>query len=275
VIVFDTEHLFIGFVDALDIATHVLDVTNWAKDLPDESFRDLDWQGQRFVSEVSGQLMNISFGNPFRTVTPNTPLRELVEIMSKGVQRLAVVQDGTIINLVSQWDILLLLASRISFFGYKFQETLNNAELAENLLGIYFVSENSVTIETLKLMRDNQISGVPLVDSSGKITGNFSATDLFNLTANNFPLLSLSTREFLFRTHGFIKPPICCKKFDTVENIILKFLCFRVHRVYVIDKNLRPTGVVTLTDIMKYLLQPEDKDVATLSSIAPEIYSSP
>jgi len=269
-LVFDTQHLFIGFVDALDITTHVLDVTNWTKEFPEENFRELDWQGQRFISEHSGKLMNISFGNPFRTVTPETSLKELVEIMSSGVHRLAVVQDGVIINVVSQWDVLLLIASRISFMGYKFQETLNNANLAVNELGIYFVPEDLSTIETLKLLRDYQIGGVPLVDSTGRISANFSATDLFNLTLSNFPLLSLSTRDFLFRTQGFIKPPICCKKFDTIENVILKFLCFRVHRVYVIDKDFRPTGVVTLTDIMKYLLVPEDKDIAI-----PKMYSSP
>ncbi len=57
-IVYDTEKLFIGFVDALDIVTHVLQVTDWAKDVSEETYRSLEWQGQRFASETAGQLMS-------------------------------------------------------------------------------------------------------------------------------------------------------------------------------------------------------------------------
>jgi CBS domain-containing protein len=274
-IVYDTEQLFIGFVDALDITTHVLNVSNWAKDF-EESFRDLDWRGQRFVSELSGKLINISNSDAFRTVTPNTPLRDIVELMARGMHRLAVVEDGNIINVVSQWDLLLLSASRMSFMGAKFQKSLIDAGLSGNTQILLSVPEHVIGIDTLKFMWENEVSGVPLVDSVGKISGNFSVTDILNLTAENFPLLSLSTTEFLIRTHGFVKPPLCCKKKDSVESVILKFLCFRVHRVYIINDDFKPIGVITLTDIMRYLLAPEDKDLVSPSQFSPSnVFTSP
>jgi len=269
-IVYDTEKLFIGFVDSLDIVSHVLKVTDWARDVKEETYRSLEWEGQRFALETAGQLMNISFGDPFETVTPETPLRNVIETMSLGIHRLAVVENGNIVNVISQSDLIVLLAPRLSFLGSKFQKTVNDAGLISPVSLVYAVNQDTDVIGTIKTMYDNQLSGVPLIDDNGKITLNFSATDLLNLTASNFPWLSLSTREFLFRTHGYVKPPICARKSDTIENILLKFICYRVHRVYIIDGEFRPIGVVTLTDIMKILLAPEETDHVSLQQLNPE-----
>jgi CBS domain-containing protein len=269
-IVYDTEKLFIGFVDALDLVTHVLQITNWAKDVQEETYKSLEWQGQRFALETAGQLMNISFGNPFETVTPETPLKDVIEIMSRGIHRLAVVENGSIVNIISQSDLIVMLATRLTFLGSKFQKTVNDAGLVPPVNVVYSVPQDTDVIGTIKIMYDNQLSGVPLIDEYGKMTLNFSASDLLNLTASNFPWLTLSAREFLFRTHGYVKPPICARIKDTIENILLKFICYRVHRVYIIDNGFHPIGVITLTDVMKFLLAPEETDNISPQQLNPE-----
>jgi len=251
-VVYDTENLFIGFVDALDVATHVLNVTDWALDITQESFKVLDWQAQRFVIECSGTLINTSKGNPFQTITPDTLMRDAVALMSTGIHRLAVVENGNLVNIMSQWDVLMLLLARVSFLGTSIEKTVLDAGLVRS--AVLTVPDNTDVVEVIKFMNDNQISGVPLVDDIGKITGNFSATDLLNLTEVNFPLLTLSVSEFLFRVNGFLKPPIVCRRSDTVETLLLKMACYGVHRIYVIDEYFVPIGVITLTDIMKFLL---------------------
>jgi len=66
------------------------------------------------------------------------------------------------------------------------------------------------------------------------------------------------------------------QKKDSVESVILKFLCFRVHRVYIINDDFKPIGVITLTDIMRYLLAPEDKDLVSPSQFSPSnVFTSP
>jgi CBS domain-containing protein len=211
-VVYDTQNLFVGFVDALDVATYVLRVTNWSRNIPEESFKTLDWQGKQFASEISGCLMNISNGDPFQTITPDAILRDAIEILSRGVHRLAVVENGNLVNILSQWDVLLLVLARVSFLGTAVEKTISEVGLFPSQMNVFTVPEETDVVETLKFMSDNQITGVPLVDNIGKITGNFSATDMLNLSSSNFPLLSLSTKEFLVRIYGFIKPPVVCKK---------------------------------------------------------------
>jgi len=264
-VVYDTENLFIGFVDALDVATHVLNVTDWARDVTQESFKILDWQAQRFVIECSGTLINSSFGNPFQTITPDTLLRDAVSLMSTGIHRLAVVENGNLVNIMSQWDVLMLLLARVSFLGTSIEKTILDAGLIRS--GVLTVPDNTDVVEVIKYLNDNQLSGAPLVDNTGKISGNFSATDLLNLTEVNFPLLTLSVREFFYRVNGFLKPPIVCKRSDTVEALLLKMACYGIHRVYVVDEYFVPIGVITLTDIMKFLLFVEPRVLPPIPTI--------
>jgi len=253
-IVYDNERLYVGFVDALDIATHVLNVTHWSKQITADTFRNLDWKGQRFASQPSGELMNISLSDPFETLTPNAPLRQAVKLMADGIHRIAIVENGSIVNVLSQWDFLLFAASRLSFVGNQFQRTVGEIGLGTQSSNLLVVKQWTDVIGVISFMYDNGLSGVPLVDEHARIVQNFSATDLLNLTRENFPLLSLPARDFLLRIHGYLKPPVCCRKTDSIENVLLKFLYFGVHRVYVVDDNYHPIGVITLTDIMQSLL---------------------
>jgi len=263
-VVYDTENLFIGFVDALDVATHVLNVTNWSRTLSEESFKTLDWQGQRFAGEFSGSLMNLSKGDPFQTITPDTLLREAVSLLSTGIHRLAIVENGNLVNVLSQWDVLMLVLATVSFLGTAIEKPVLDAGLICS--GVQTVADNTDVVDVIKFMNDCNLSGVPLVDSTGKISGNFSATDLLNLTSLNFPLLSLTVRDFLFRVTGFVKPPIVCKTTDTVETVLLKMACYGVHRVYVIDEYFYPTGVISLTDVMKFLMTVEQRVLPAATS---------
>jgi CBS domain-containing protein len=257
-VVYDTNSLFIGFVDASDIAVHILDVIHWTRDITTETFRSLDWQGQRFASEDSGNLMNLSNMNAFQTVSLQTPIRNVVELMANGYHRVAVVNEGTIVNVVSQWDVLLLILARIFFLGTEIEKTVAGSKLFSGR-EVLVVPDSIDVIEALKFMYDNRISGLPLVDDNGRITQNFSTTDLLGLTAQNFPQLSLNLKDFLFRTYGYVKPPVVCRRTDSVESVLLKYSTYGVHRVYVVDDNFRPIGVITLTDVMRFLLNIDQK----------------
>ena len=39
-----------------------------------------------------------------------------------------------------------------------------------------------------------------------------------------------------------------------METVLLKIHTYKVHRVYVVDNNMKPIGVISLTDIMKYFV---------------------
>jgi CBS domain-containing protein len=53
---------------------------------------------------------------------------------------------------------------------------------------------------------------------------------------------------------GKIKPPVVTTLGDTIETLMNKFVQHKVHRVYIVDNNMIPTGIISMTDIMQFLL---------------------
>jgi CBS domain-containing protein len=74
-----------------------------------------------------------------------------------------------------------------------------------------------------------------------------------SITADKFGLLGLSIKEFLLQMNGYLKVPVVGKKSDSVDAIMLKMDFYRVHRVFIVDEDMKPTGFVSISDIMKFL----------------------
>jgi len=241
----------LGFVDVMDLMTFVADSVSG--DITKESIQDLKWEGQCIAWTVSGDLINYSQTDPYCAVSPKTSLLECVKLLAKGHHRLAVVESGKIITILSQSDILEFLSGRGVLLGSKLDLPIGNAGLGP--LGVTSVRDNISVIDVLRYMKTQKVSGVAVVDSEGKIVGNFSGSDLLGINEENFFLLSLPINEFLFKIHGFPKLPVCCKITDTVEVVILRMLVQKVHRIYIVE-DMKPTGIITLTDLMQFLLAP-------------------
>lgn len=243
----------IGFVDVLDLLVCVIEVTNNSVDITKERFENLRWEGQCFSRQTSGSISNLSQRNPFYSVSPSTSLLDCVKIFATEVHRLAVMENGALKNVISQYDIVQFLATRGVYIGTEMGRPLSSTSLA--FLGVATVRDNVNVVECIRYMRTYKCSGVPVMDQHNRIVANFSATDLLGLNEANFHLLALPVMEFLIRIHGYPKPPVFVKLDETPEALMMKVVIHKVHRVYIVNEKMVPIGVVSLTDIMKWLLE--------------------
>lgn len=244
-----------GFVDVFDLLVYVLEVTKESSDLTKESTENLKWEGKCFSRAEAGPLTNFSQNDPYVTVSANTSLLEVVKILASEVHRVAVVdstQKERVLNVVSQSDVVKFLTKRGVWIGSKLEKPISEVGLGP--LGVSAVKDDTPTVEVLRYMKRLAVRGVPVVDRNNRLIANFSASDLLGLTEESFPLLALNVKDFLYRMYGFPKPPIFCKINDSVETIMLKFAVHKVHRIYVVNDTMQPTGIITLTDIMQFLL---------------------
>jgi len=70
--------------------------------------------------------------------------------------------------------------------------------------------------------------------------------------------LFLSTAEFINLKpveEGPLSYPICVLLSATFEEVVAKFDLARVHRIYVIDDDQVPIGVISLFDILQTMLE--------------------
>ncbi|XP_031505544.1 SNF1-related protein kinase regulatory subunit gamma-1-like [Nymphaea colorata] len=125
------------------------------------------------------------------------------------------------------------------------------------------VKGDELILEAFKLMKDNEIGGVPVLDgSSKKIIGNISIRDIRFLLLragvfSNFRQLTVTdfmdTIASITETEGAnaaMKPAVTCRVDTTLGSVIETLATRHIHRVYVVNDEDEVTGVVTLRDVI-------------------------
>lgn len=97
---------------------------------------------------------------------------------------------------------------------------------------------------------------VQIVDDSGELIANTSATDLKLFLQNPSVSLGISVLEFTSQVRQLdlkaVYPAMGVKPSDTLAHVLGKLAAAKVHRLFVVD-NKRATSVVSLTDIIRYI----------------------
>ncbi|CAG0925310.1 unnamed protein product, partial [Notodromas monacha] len=106
--------------------------------------------------------------------------------------------------------------------------------------------ESTPIIEALKLFIDRRVSALPVLDEHGKLRNIYAKFDVINLAAaKTYDNLDMTLKEANAHRHDWFEGVQTCCKTDSLGN---------VHRLVVVDKNDSVVGVVSLSDILKYLV---------------------
>jgi len=126
---------------------------------------------------------------------------------------------------------------------------------------IVTVPYESTMLEAFMLMHDHHVSGLPAVDSQGKIRATVSASDCQRLLS---PTERQTLWDILAKLFYSIRDVVTqseqttCQESSTLEEIIQIVATHRVHRVWVVDNLGRPVGVVSLSDVLRQLELPRE-----------------
>jgi len=242
-----------GFVDVLDILYHLLDSSAWSC----TDFGLLQWESKVFSRKEAWEVSNQSGKNPLILVSYETKLADVMVHFAKGVHRLAVEENSVVVNVISQTDVVRYLSSISSSLDPVINKQL--VEIGLPALGAmkntWIFNERMRVLDALKYMKDENISGGAVIDQTGKIVSNFSASDLVGITEANFAWITLPVLQFLQRIHhGVLKAPVTCRVDDKLEFVLLKLSAYKVYRIYLVNDTFQPNGVLTLTDIIRFFL---------------------
>jgi len=118
----------------------------------------------------------------------------------------------------------------------------------------------------------HKVSAVAIVDESEQLVLNLSASEIRGLDHKNFDALLLPITEFMHKMKLIpsafsLRPPLTCLPTTTLETAIFRLATYRVHRLWIVDEQGRPVGVLSLTDIMKLFLPAIEADFPLTSSV--------
>jgi len=262
--VFDVvKKQFTGFLDMRDLVSFVVFIhDDQVSDVPN-NLQDILLHGCKLFKQPQDGVTStyLSRRNPFHSVTPHDTLLTVAEILAQGVHRVPVVnENGEVVNIISQTTIITFFQKHHKELAHFTHKTVADLNLGSK--PVICVDQNTKAIEAFRLMDNKKISGVAVVDETGRFVGNTSASDLkLFLSSPSLELLHTPILGFLNairqQSIDIKSPTISCSTHDSFDTLIGKLASTKIHRLFIADDNsgYRPIAVISITDILRYAVK--------------------
>ncbi len=128
-------------------------------------------------------LVGERMSKPVITVSPDVTINDAMNLMKRDhIRRLPVVQQGKLIGIVSDVDLLNASPSTATSLSvWEMNYLLSKITIKDVMTkNVITVDESTPIEEAARIMADNQIGGLPVM-RSGKVVGMITETDLFKI----------------------------------------------------------------------------------------------
>jgi 5'-AMP-activated protein kinase, regulatory gamma subunit len=279
--VFEPDNTILGVLDTLDIALAVVGLA--PKDAKWESLWDdadalaaMFDAGEKFETTLVSTVLElkaawkIGYQHDF-VFGLDTPLEKLLDAFDHSVHRVLITDaDGSLFNIISATDMAAVVAQAMPLMDASVRaKKVANVLAAEPKLHAASASKPAIRIFTEDMNASStqaSFSAVPLVDDAGRIAGTLSASNLLGVDHRTFDDLALPAIEFVQRRNmgsGSFRSalaghkalcPITTTADELLEVALARMLAARVHRLWVVNPENKPVGVVTFGDVFKAFL---------------------
>jgi CBS domain-containing protein len=188
-------------------------------------------------------------------LSSNSSIKEPMEYLGKGIYRILVTsEDLNFAKIITQTDLIRFIHKNWDQFGdYKNCSLKDNNSLVSFIKHVHTVHSNTPAIQGFQLMRLKQVNALAVVNGLGHVISTLSDADLRGLTHSQLSNLFLSIEEYLSWAHkGEVRKPVVCQATDKLKTVVDLLVNEKVHRVWVVDAEMKPIGVVSMTDIALY-----------------------
>jgi len=236
------NNLILGSIDVMDILSYVLDVpkeTQYAEKMA--SYKN------KFTHSISQVIAN-SKREPFLPMSYGTPVGVLVaNLFSIGIHRVPLFDEqNQLVSIISQMDVIPYVHRNLKSLGHLANWTMSQLDLLPaNIVTIYEHASLRTAFEDISSCL---VSGIAVVDKSGKLVGNLSASDFKGVTEHNFVHLDEPISEYI-KHQNFVGT---VHRDTTFEQAVALFHDTHVHRLFIVEEGY-PIGIITLTDVCKII----------------------
>ncbi|XP_032241441.1 5'-AMP-activated protein kinase subunit gamma-1 isoform X3 [Nematostella vectensis] len=209
--------------------------------------------------ETWRRLQSLKSDSSLVRISPTQSLYEAVRMLLEfKIHRLPVIDPstGNALYIITHKRILKFLFAymqelKMPDFMYKTLEDLG--------IGTYkcvaTVSPSTPLIRVLHMFSEKRVSALPVVDDKGVVVDIYAKFDVINLAAEKtYNNLDVTVQQALeHRAEGFEGVHRCYLE-ETLFLIVERLIEARVHRLVVVDKEDHCIGVLSLSDILRFLI---------------------
>jgi 5'-AMP-activated protein kinase, regulatory gamma subunit len=158
-----------------------------------------------------------------------------------------------VVSVITQYRILKFIAVNVT------ETEMLKKSVSEIGLGSYgalqTASMDTPVIDVIHIMVKYSISSVPIVDEDKRLLNLFEAVDVISIIKGGaYDELTTTVGEALSKRAEDFAGIYTCGEEDRLDSIFDTIRKSRVHRLVVIDDENRLKGVISLSDILQYVL---------------------
>jgi 5'-AMP-activated protein kinase, regulatory gamma subunit len=201
------------------------------------------------------------------SVHPEKPLYEACRTMLKTRSRripLVDVDDETgresVVSVITQYRILKFIA-----VNNENQTMLLKKGVRDIGMGTYAnlatTTMDNTVLDVIDLMVKYNISAVPVVDKNNRVLNVFEVVDVIPcIKGGTYDELGSSVADALSKRAEDFPGIYSCNEDDRLDSIFDTIRKSRVHRFIVVDDEYHLKGIISLSDILKYVLLYGEED---------------
>jgi len=197
-------------------------------------------------------------------MTKDSSLLEVCKVLACRQKHRVPITDSSsgknsCIGIISQSGLVAFIASKCPPGSLDVKMVDAGLEYKKDVVKI---ADYASASDAFELLDSHRLSGIAVVDEDGKLIGNTSARDIKNAvmdagrTNMDMDILSYLARVRQSQLMQNDKYPSCHVHEDaTVAHVVNLLAKTGYHRVFVVDDDMKPVGVVSFADIIKFFIE--------------------
>ncbi|GIX87105.1 hypothetical protein CEXT_329122 [Caerostris extrusa] len=211
---------------------------------------------------------------PLVSIGPDASLLDAIKaLIQNKVHRLPVIEPatGNVLYVITHKRILKFLF--LYYHELPHPSYMNNT-LGELKIGTYdkiaTVKTSTPVISALNEFVDRRVSALPVVDDHGKVVDIYAKFDVINLAAEKtYNNLDITVKKALEHRDQYFEGVLKCTLDETFAAIMQRIVKAEVHRLAVVDAEDHVIGMISLSDILSYLVLRYTEDTKSESENTP------
>lgn len=261
----------LGMISVLNIASHVsriADKNGSAQGATEEDVKNaVDLAKTKVTECVSfstgddyGVLLDSSSTEASATITAESAAM----LMARAWHRIVVVDDDCkLVTTISQSDLIQEVDAILKEEAFAKLAATKVRDLGFKTAKVSSFQGDAKVLRAVHVIADRNISAVGVVDGDEKLRDSFEASDLRGLTANTMTDVLLPIDKFFQKYDAQRLRGIDTITEDATFGSVVKRLAERnehgrsLHRLWLVDEERKPTGVISLTDVFRLIVGEE------------------
>jgi len=266
--VLDENRRYKDVIDMLDLVTFTLEqFSSLGLEWTDANWQRFMDSERKFVDATADDVLK--FHNQPRTYPTyrGCSLLQALEIFANtNIRRIPVVsRQDRVVGMVTQSMVVSLLTQNLNLLGSLKDKRVSEMEsILAPQQKLLFVKEDQRAVDAFKIMSDNNVSGLPILDTNGLLVDSISIRDLrvigtnaarwrrLHQTVKEFK--EIARQEFPAQTP---QAPITVTANDTVKTIIEKMDDGNIHRVFLAEPanggRFKCKAVISQGDLLRFI----------------------